>query len=137
MTDTCCWIRFGSDRSLIKRIEAGTYTGYRKKYGYFPWDFPLRPRSSLWTVTLLAWCREQKIEHNWVNQLTISARVKQHQIMAFIEHVYGNDPGYFDPKRMFAPDGEAFFVHRLIDLKAFVMQEMQSRLWYELVADEY
>ncbi|AXW00532.1 hypothetical protein CJO81_06985 [Ralstonia solanacearum] len=65
------------------------------------------------------------------------ARVKKTQILDFIDFAYGQYASYGDPAQMLTWKGRAYLVNRLVDLKAFVAQQLNSRLRYELVADEY
>ncbi|MGH9627556.1 MAG: hypothetical protein ACRD7E_04315 [Bryobacteraceae bacterium] len=67
----------------------------------------------------------------------MSARVKKKQIEAFIEFAYGRDPSYFDPAKMLTWKGRAYLANALTDLRAFIAQQLNPRLWYELRADEY
>ena len=136
MTDTNCWIRFPSDRSLQKKIREGEFSGDGDKHQFRAWDFP-PAHSGYWTIALLVWCKAQRIEHCWIDDLTLVAKVKRDQIICFIDHIYGGDPAYNDPKAMLTWRGEAYLVNRLTNLKAFVHQNLSHRLWYELVADEF
>lgn len=137
MTDTSCWIRFPSDRALQRRINEGEFSGDGDAHHFTTCDFPPTHHNGYWTTALLAWCKAQNMEHCWVGDLTLVAKVKRDQIISFIDHIYGSDPAYIDPKFMLTWRGDAYLVNRLTNLKAFVHQNLSHRLWYELVADEF
>lgn len=59
------------------------------------------------------------------------------QIIDFIENIYGDAPEYYDPARMLCWHGKARQANRLVNLKAFVAQELQDGVLYTLVADEF
>ena len=137
MTDTSCWIRFPSDRSLQKKIKEGQFSTDGDAHHFTTCDFPLAHINGYWTTALLTWCKAQKVEYCWVDDLTLVAKVKRDQIISFIDHIYGSDLAYNDPKAMLTWKGEAYLANRLTNLKAFVYQNLSHRLWYELVADEF
>lgn len=137
MTDTRCWVTYKNDRALRKKMKEGWFT--EEGTVYFALDnFPARPANiSYWPSVLKEWCRKNGVEFKWVNELTISARVKKHQIEEFIDHVYGNDPSYNDPAEMLTWKGRAYLANCLTDLRALVAQELDPTIWYELNADEF
>ncbi|NWK43342.1 hypothetical protein [Ralstonia pickettii] len=137
MTDTRCWIEYKSDRALARKINDGWFTDERGLYLPIH-DFPPAPgNGAYWTGLLPEWCKLVGVNFDPRADLQIAARVKKIQILEFIDFVYGRHPSYWDPAQMLTWKGRAYLANRLVDLKAFVAQQLNSRLWYELVADEY
>ena len=131
-----CWISYDSDRALQSRIKQGFFDDNGEPY--IPIDnLPAPPgNGGDWTGILCAWCRESGIP--FVDGgLTISAKVKKSQIEGFVQHVYGSDPSYFDPAKMMTWKGRAYLANSFTDLRAFIAQQLSSRLWYQLNADEF
>jgi hypothetical protein len=89
-----------------------------------------------WPWILRQWCKNNEIK--FVDEgLIVTAKVKKHQIEDFIQCVYARDPFYFEPAKMLTWNGRAYLANRLTDLRAFVAQELNPRLWYEIKADEF
>lgn len=135
MSDSRCWITFENDRALQARINRGEFGD--KGGLYLPiLNFPTPPRGGYWIGILRGWCTSNKVK--FVDEgLEVSARVKKKQIEDFIEFVYARDPFYFDPAKMLTWKGRAYLANSLTDLRAFVARQLNSRLWYELKADEF
>lgn len=136
MTEHRCWVTFDSDRSLQLKIKKGWYG--EKEKTYLPiFSFP-PPDNAYWPSLLRQWSKERDIDLSHTQDgLTWSAKVKKPQIADFIEYVYGADPSYNDPAKMLTLRGRAYEANHLTDLRAFVAQELNPRLWYELKADEF
>jgi hypothetical protein len=136
MTMYRCWISYDNDRVLQSRIKRGYFSDEGEPY--IPIScFLAAPRSAgCWTGILCEWCRKSEIPFV-KGDLEVSARVKKSQIEDFIEHVYGGDPYYFDPAKMLTSKGRAYMANSLTDLRAFVAQQLSSRFWYKLEADEW
>jgi len=90
-----------------------------------------------WTGVLRDWCQSRNINWREIDGTTVAAKVKRDQIRDFVEFVYADAPIYNDPEQMFIWKGKAYMAHGLADLRAFVAQELNPRLWYELMADTY
>ena len=136
MTMCRCWISYENDRPLQARIKRGDFGDGGELY--LPINsFPAPPgNGAYWTGILRAWCRKNEIP--FVNGgLEVSAKVKKNQIEDFVEHVYGRDPFYFDPAKMLTWKGHAYLANSLTDLRAFIAQQLCSRFWYKLEADEW
>jgi hypothetical protein len=58
-------------------------------------------------------------------------------LLDFIEYLYGSDPSYTDPAEMITWQGSAYLANQLTDLRAFIAQDLNPDLWYELCADEF
>ena len=99
-------------------------------------DFPAAPNCNYWIVLLSKWCRDNGIEVTQ-KDIFICAKVKKEQIQNFIECVFAGDPLYSDPAKMLTWQGRAYLANRLTDLRAFVAQQLNPRLWYEIHADEF
>jgi hypothetical protein len=84
-----------------------------------------------------SWARERGLQIDESEPLAVSVKVKKDQLADFVEYVYGKDPSYKDPAKMLTWKGKAYLVHQLDDLRAFVAQELNPRLWYKLKADEF
>jgi hypothetical protein len=136
MTDTRCWITYDKDRALTNKVDEGWFTEDGIKYLPID-DFPPALNSLYWPNILSSWCKQNGIEFEDIDELTISARVNKQQIEQFIQHVYGNSPSYNDPGQMSTWKGRAYLAHRLVDIQALVAQELKSNIWYELKADEF
>lgn len=135
MTQYRCWLTFETDRALQLKVKSGWYTDHDQTYlpiSHFP-----PPRDYCWPGNLKSWCKNRGIEFSQVDGLTISAKVKKHQVLDFIDYIYGDDPSYNDPAKMLMSKGKAYLAHSLVDLIAFVSQDLNPRLWYELFADEW
>lgn len=129
MTAYRCWLENPSDKPLARKIAEGWY-------GEAPaGDFPHHQGHS-WPITLEQWCRLRSLKPVR-DGLILSVRVKQADVMAYLEHVYGDDPSYTDPGRMLTWKGNAYLANRLTNLRAFVAQALNPRLWYILKADEF
>lgn len=133
MTETRCWVEYKSDHALQRKVEEGWFTDERGLYLPIA-HFPGRPHMSLWPIALQEWAKMRGIAMKDIDGENFSARVKKDQILDFINFVYADDTSYTDPARMLTWKGRAFLAHQLIDLRAFVVQELNSRLWYELIA---
>ena len=136
MTMYNCWITYERDRSLQSRIKRGDFSHGGEPY--IPIScLPAPPRNgACWTGILCEWCRKNDIK--FVNEgLVVSAKVKKKHIEDFIQYVYAGDPSYFDPAEMLTWNGRAYLANSLTDLRAFVAQQLNPRLWYEINADEY
>lgn len=137
MTATRCWIEYKSDRALARKISEGWFTDEAGLYLPID-DFPPAPgNGAYWTGLLPEWCRQVGIRFDYRAELEIVARVKKAQILDFIDFVYGQHASYGDPAQMLTWKGRAYLANRLVDLRAFVAQQLNPRLLYELVADEY
>ena len=134
MTEHRCWVTYEKDRALRARMSKGSYG---EPGGAIPIQhFPPPPHGDFWRTLLRNWCRKNAIEIS-EDDLTSVARVKKHQIQDFLEYVYADDPYYFDPAKMLTWEGKAYLANSLNNLRAFVAQELNPRLWYELKADEF
>lgn len=87
-------------------------------------------------MLLAKWCRDNGIKIIR-EDITISAKVKKKQIQDFIESVFAADSFYSDPAKMLTWKGRAYLANALTDLRVFVAQQLNSRLWYEIHADEF
>jgi hypothetical protein len=135
MTEFRCWVSYNSDRPLQLKVKNGWYGD--KDSAYLPIsDFPVRIGAD-WPSLLSKWSKQRGIELSIEDALTLRAKVKKKQIADFIEYVYGADPSYNDPAEMLTWKGRAYLANRLTDLRAFVAQELNPRLWYKLNADEF
>src|SRR5690348_10665327 len=136
MTMYSCRIRYDHDRLSQKRIKKGYLTDGAKSY--MPIDFLPPPSPPPGCCTGMVRARCQRYEIPIVQRdLVISAKVKKNQIHDFVDHVYGRDPSYFDPAKMLTWKGHAHLANSLSDLRAFIAQQLSSRFWYELEADEW
>lgn len=136
MTETRCWVEYKSDHALQRKVKEDWFTD--EKGFHLPIaSFPGRPRNSLWPIALQDWTGMRGIAMKDIDGVTFSARVKRDQLLDFINFVYADDPSYTDPAQMLTWKGRAFLAHQLIDLRAFVTQELNARLWYDLMADMY
>jgi hypothetical protein len=136
MSEHRCWITYKNDRSLQSRKGRGDF-GDGENVGLPIDSFPPPPgNNDCWTAILKEWSRENGIK--FVDEgLKVSAKVKKNQIEDFIEYVYARDPFYFEPAKMLTWKGRAYLANSLTNLRAFVAQELNSRLWYEITADEW
>ncbi|MBX7134192.1 MAG: hypothetical protein K1X67_16085 [Fimbriimonadaceae bacterium] len=137
MTQSACWIEFNSDRSLKRKVEEGWFTDDKGGDTLPIRSLPAAPNSHYWTGVLTQWCSSAGVKLVRRNEFAVVARVKKAQIEDFIRFVYDGSPMYSDPKSMLMWKGRAYLANHLINLRAFVAQELNPRLWYELVADEY
>ncbi len=130
MTEHRCWVKFEKDRALQLRIKKGEF-GENLPIEFFP------PSSKgYWPQILKDWCQSRGIEY-FEEGLTISAKVKKEQIRDFIGFVYAEDSSYCDPAKMLTWKGIAYLANSLTNLRAFVEQQLNPRIWYELKADEF
>ena len=137
MTDSRCWVTYENDQELQKKVEDGWFTEKETRYFALS-DFPPNHFNiGYWPTVLREWCKENKLEIEQVDSLTISTKIKKNQIEDFIQYVYGKDPSYNDPAKMLMWKGRAHHANYLIDLRALVAQYLDSTLWYELNADEF
>jgi hypothetical protein len=135
MTQHRCWITYENDKSLQSRISRGSFGD--KETPYIPISsLPAPPGGGYWTGILRGWCKNNTIK--FVDEgLIVCVKVKKYQIEDFIEFVYARDPFYFEPAKMLTWKGHAYLANSLTDLRAFVAQQLNSRLWYEINADEF
>jgi hypothetical protein len=136
MTQHRCWVSFETDRALQSRVKSGWYSEQDSTWTPLS-AFPPEWKTNCWPTILAKWSNERGIPTSQIYALEISAKVKQHQIVDFIDHVYGTDPSYHDPAKMLMWKGQAYLANSLTNLRAFVTQELNPRLWYELHADEF
>ena len=141
MTETRCWIDFKGDHALQRKIDTGWFRDEQGLYlpiASFP---PLPSKWAYWTIALGEWCSLRGVKWNdaskGIGDDTTSAKVKKHQIEDYIQFVYGGSPSYFDPKEMITWKARANIVNSLTDLRGFVAQYLNPRLWYELMADTW
>jgi hypothetical protein len=134
MSASRCWITFESDKALQSRIRRGDFG--EKDELYLPINcFPASGKG-YWISILHQWCKKREIP--FVDEgLQITAKVKKDQIEDFIEFAYAGDPSYSEPARMLTWKGRAYLSNSLTDLRAFVAQQLNGRLWYEIKADEF
>lgn len=136
MTMYNCWITYETDRSLQSRIKRGDFSN--EGGPYIPITCLPAPsgNGACWPGILREWCRKDGVK--FIDQgLIVSAKVKKQQIENFIQYVYADDPSYSDPAKMLTWKGRAYLANSLTNLRAFVAKELNSRLWYEIKADEY
>jgi len=134
MTMYNCWITYESDRALQSRIQRGDFSDGGEPYipiGHLP-----APPAACWTSILREWCQKNEIKFT-DDGLLVSAKVKKSHIEDFIQHVYARDAFYFEPAKMLTWKGRAYLANSLTDLRAFIAQQLSSRLWYQLNADEF
>ena len=84
--------------------------------------------------------------HRWVEKSGVEccqtdfggrvAKVTQSQLLDYIDHCYGSDPGYNEPDRMLMWEGRPYLVDRLDAIRSFVLGLSDSKL-YALVATEF
>lgn len=141
MTETNCWVEFKSDRALQRKITEGWFSTAEDKEGescFVPiMSFPPHPNQAFWPGVVREWCKLRGLQWDDTDGATTIVRVKQEQIRDFIEYVYADAPFYTDPSQMLTWKGCAHLANRLTNLRAFVAQELNPRLWYELNADTY
>lgn len=137
MTETSCWIEFKTDKALQKRVSKGEFSDSEGGCALPILSFPMHPNHMFWTGVLRDWCQSRNINWREIDGTTVAAKVKRDQIRDFVEFVYADAPIYNDPEQMFIWKGKAYMAHGLADLRAFVAQELNPRLWYELMADTY
>lgn len=137
MTDSRCWIGYKNDRALQKKIDDGWFTENEEQV--LPIDnFP--PHSfngSYWPGLVSGWATKRGIKCKRTDSLTVSARVTKEQIEDFIQDIYLSDANYIDPKKMITWKGRAYLANSLTDLRAFVSQQLDPALLYELKGDEF
>ena len=86
MTMYNCRIRFQRDRALGARIARGDFGDPNNPYVPLT-NLPAPPGNSCWPALLKSWCRNCGIPC-LDEGLVIRAKVKKHQVEAFIEFVY-------------------------------------------------
>lgn len=132
MTVRSCRIEFKSDHALTRKIREGWFTDERGLYLPIA-NFP--PVRNFWIGTLRDWCKANNVEF-LQHDMKVVAKVKKDQIVAFIDYAFETEEHYRNPAKMLTWKGRAYLAQRLIDLRSFVAQQLNPRLWYELVADE-
>jgi len=132
-----CWVSYDTDRALQKKVNQGWYGD--KDSACVPISgFPAPPSNSMWIALIHTWSKERGVELlRGDDGLTWTAKVKQRQIADFIEYVYGSDPSYNDPAKMLTWQGRAYLANALTNLRAFVAQDLNPRLWYVLSVGEF
>ena len=135
MTLSRCWVTFENDRALQGRVKRGDFTDTGAPNLPIG-NFPAAPGGNYWISILRGWCKQNQIPFR-DEGLEVTAKVKKKQIEDFMEFVYARDPFYFDPDKMLTWKGRAYLANSLNDLRSFVAQQLNPRLWYELKADEF
>ena len=97
-------------------------------------DFP--PTSGHYNACFHKWVDKAGVECKKTDFGGWVAKVTQNQLLDFIDHCYGSDPGYNDPDRMLMWDGRPYLVDRLNAIRDFV-SELDGTKLYALVATEF
>jgi hypothetical protein len=135
MTFTSCFVDITVDKTLMKRVTANEFC--EDESGTAPILFPPGP-NGYWTGILPHWCDDHGIECRPFPTAIygVRARVKKHQILRFVSDCYDDIPSYTDPEQMLTSKGTAYLVVKLVNLRAFLAQNLSRNRWYYLVATE-
>lgn len=132
MGGTSCWLVYDADRILSKKDAQGWFG---KSYtDAHPATFPPLDEYKTWPELLRSWGEARGLNLRKVNGAGVEAKVTKDEIFDFIQYVYGGAESYVDPAKMLTWNGDAYLVHRLVNLRAFVAKHLDTGVQYAIRA---